>query len=345
MERKLGTFGLADLYVERKRKRPNFLDAVSGLIKWDYVEKLLRRRLRRSEKNAVGVKAYPALVMFKILLLQSWHNLSDQEMEYALADRISFTRFAGFSMEDETPDHTTICRFRTLLLERNLLNKLLAIVNNQLEAQGKLVKKGCIVDATIIPSAAHPTKTVDIEQITEDRKEDEAAPQVSVTVQYSRDTEAAWTKKGKEYFYGYKAHMATDSEHGFILCAHVTPANCADTTELSRVAANAVLPVRSRVYADKGYTSAKNSELLQSLQLRDGIMSKATRNHPLSYRKQKRNRLISAIRGTVERTFGTLKQVYGLRRASYIGKAKVELEFLLAAIAYNIKKAVFLKPA
>ena len=123
MERNLGTYGLADFFVEKKRQRPGFLDAVSGLIRWGRIEKFLSKKLGRGEADAVGVKAYPAIVMFKVLLLQSWHNLSDFDMEYALYDRISFTRFAGFSLEDETPDHTTICRFRNLLLEKNLLQK------------------------------------------------------------------------------------------------------------------------------------------------------------------------------------------------------------------------------
>lgn len=342
MERKLGTYGLADFYAEHKRKRPNFLDAVAGLIKWERIEKLLRKKLGRSEENAAGVKAYPSLVMFKVLLLQSWHNLSDLDMEYSLADRNSFVRFAGFSLEDETPDHTTICRFRNLLLKRKLLDKLLDEVNGQLQAQGKLIKKGSIVDASIISSSAHPTKQVDIENVSEDRKEEASSPDLTVTVRYSVDTEAAWTKKGTRYFYGYKAHVATDSQDGFILSAHVTPANRADTVEFSKVVAKANLAPKARVYADKGYTSESNTVFLREKGLRSAIMNKAVRNRPLEKRERQRNRCISAIRSTVERIFGTLKRGYGLSRASYIGRAKVELEFMLCAIAYNLKKAVLL---
>ena len=341
MERELGTFGLADFYAAQKRSRPNFLDAVAGLIRWPRVERLLKKKLRRSEENAVGVKAYPALVMFKVLLLQSWHNLSDADMEFALHDRISFCRFAGFSLEDETPDHTTICRFRNRLLEKGLLQKLLDEVNGQLQTQGKLVKKGCIVDASIISSAAHPTKRVDIENIPEDRKEDDT-PNVSVTVSYSHDEDAAWTKKGNRYFYGYKVHMSTDSKNGFILSGHITPANHSDTRELDVVLTRSRMPGKVRAFADKGYCSAHNQDVLKQHNLKSGIMDKGTRNRSLTPRQKLRNRLISAVRGTVERTFGTLKQVYGLARASYIGKAKVELEFLLSAIAFNLKKAVFL---
>ena len=341
MERKIGAFGIADFVAEQRRKRPNFLDAVSAMIQWERIEKLLRKKLGRSEENAVGVKAYPTLVMFKVLLLQSWFTLSDEDMEYALHDRISFTRFTGFSLEDETPDHTTICRFRNLLVEKKLLDKLLNEINDQLMRQGKLVKTGCSVDASIIPSANHPTKRVDIDLVPEDRKEDEA-PVPTVTVSYSKDTDAAWTKKGAQFYYGYKVHAATDTRNGFILAGHVTPANRSDTMELAAVVDAANLPERTRVYADKGYTSKKNSEELQARHLKDGIMGKASRNRALAAREQKRNRLISGVRSIVERSFGTLKQTYGLARASYMGIAKVEGEFLLCSIAFNLKKAVFL---
>ena len=340
MERKIGTFGLADFFAAQRRKRPNFLDAVDTMLKWDRIEKLLRKKLGRAEENAVGVKAYPALVMFKVLLLQSWFNLSDEDMEYALHDRISFVRFTGFSLEDETPDHTTICRFRNLLMEKKLLHKLLDEINAQLIRQGKLVKTGCAVDASIIPSANHPIKRVDIDVVPEDRKETENV-KPAVSVSYSKDKNAAWTKKGQRYYYGYKIHVATDVRNGFVLSGHATAANVSDTGELAAVADGAKLAKGIRVYADKGYTSQKNSEALQERKLKDGIMSKASRNRKLSEREQHRNRLISSVRSIIERTFGTLKHIYGLSRASYTGVGKVEGEFLLCAIAFNLKKAIF----
>ena len=341
MERKLGTFGPADFMAAQRRARPNFLDAIDSMLKWQRIEKLLRKKLGRSEENAVGVKAYPSLVMFKVLLLQSWFNLSDEDMEFALHDRISFVRFTGFSLEDETPDHSTICRFRNLLVEKKLLHKLLDEINGQLMCQGKLVKSGCAIDATIIPSGNHPNKRVDIDIVPEDRKEDEA-PLSEPTISYSVDTDAAWTKKGQNFHYGYKAHVATDTRDGFVLAGHVTPANHSDTGELEAIMDNTDLPEGTRIYADKGYTSNKNSQVLQRKNLKNGIMAKATRARKLSAREQKRNRLISSVRGIIERSFGTLKQVYGLARASYRGIAKVEGEFLLCAMAFNLTKALFL---
>jgi len=139
--------------------------------------------------------------MFKILLLQSWYELSDQATEEALIDRYSFSRFAGISLDEDVPDHTTICRFRNLLAEKKLLQKLLNEVNGQFASQGKLVKTDCVVDATIISSASHPRKQVDVEMVAVDREED-IGSECEVTVSYSSDSEAAWTRKGSRYSTG-----------------------------------------------------------------------------------------------------------------------------------------------
>ena len=343
MERKLGQFGLADFFAEKRRRNPNFLDAVNEVLNWSKLEQKLHKKLERSNHNSVGVKAYPALSMFKILLLQSWYGLSDLSMEESLCDRYSFSRFVGICLGEDVPDHTTICRFRNLLAKKKLLQPLLDEVNGQLASQGKLVKSGCVVDATLISSSARPRKRVEIEMIAVDRDEDEdTISKYQVTESYSKDAEAAWTRKGSQYHYGYKGHMAVDADKGFILTGHVTPANHSDTKELERLVSKSNLPSKSRVYADKGFCSQANRDKLCDRTLKNGIMDKATRGYKLSERQKHRNRLISAVRGIVERSFGTLKRCYGLHRTKYLGVVKVEAEFLLAALAFNIKKAVYL---
>lgn len=213
---------LTDYFADRRRrKRPTFLDDIQKVIDWHPLEKFLRRKLRRS-KDAVGNPAYSPLLMFKILLLQRWYTLSDEALETALYDRISFARFAGLSLEGEVPDATTICRFRSSLAERNLLTKLLGLLNKQLEAKDVLVRKGAIVDATVVASARRPIKTIDI--MPEDREEGEDDAGVKAVISYSDDTEAAWLRKGKKCYFGDKVHAATESRDGFILGGHVTPA-------------------------------------------------------------------------------------------------------------------------
>ena len=103
--------GFADFLIESRRRSTNVLDKINDLIDWRPIEKRLNKDLKRKPCSQGNVP-YPALNMFKSLLLQCWHNLSDQDTEDALADRISFSRFAGFSLDHEVPDASTICRFR-----------------------------------------------------------------------------------------------------------------------------------------------------------------------------------------------------------------------------------------
>jgi len=344
MERQMGLFGIADFVVKQNRNKATFLDGVSAMIKWKSIEALLHRALGRNQEVHAGAKSYPALIMLKILLLQQWYGLSDMETEAALIDRISFVRFTGLSLEDSVPDHTTICRFRNLLVEKEILKLLLDAINGQLAKQGKLVKKGVAVDASIISSSARPRKQVDVETAATDRDEADTPPASDVTVTYSHDADAAWTKKGKAYHYGYKAHTCVDAESGLVLSTHATPANYSDTGELARLVTDSHLLEKTRVYADKGYTSVKNSEFLKSEKCKDGIMDRAWRNKPLTARERTRNKQISQRRYIVERVFGTLKQHYGIARASYIGILKVQGELLLSSLAYNLKRALFLLP-
>ena len=136
--------------------------------------------------------------------------------------------------------------------------------------------------------------------------------------------------------------MATDAKHGFIIGGHVTLANTADTKELMEVVTESKTPSGSMVFADKGYASNNNRCDLEEKQLTDGIMYKGARNHPLSEPQRMVNRAISRIRGKVERAFGTLKKDYRFQRTRYLGCAKVKLEFLLNAMAFNLKKTALM---
>jgi IS5 family transposase len=330
--------GFLDLAVEQGKKVRTFLDDVERLVDWRPVEKLLKKELKRN-RDAVGNPAYPPLAMFKILLMQRWWNLSDQGMDDTLADRISFRRFAGLSFGYDTPDSTTICRFRNHLLQLGLDQKLFDLIGRQLEEHQLVVKQGVIVDATIVESSRRSRKTMVVE---ESEADDEDDPQYDVNTTYSDDVEAKWTIKAGKPYYGYKVHMATDAEHGFILGGHATPANRSDTKELMEVVAGARVVEGSMVFADKGYSSVDNRCSLQEADLTDGIMYKAARGRKLSEAEAIMNRAISRLRGKVERAFGTLKRDYRFQRARYLGCAKVQLEFMLNAMAFNLKKAALM---
>jgi len=335
---KFTTMGFADYFIEQRKHANTFLDTVDEFIEWKNIEKLLKKKYKKT-MSADGRPAYPPLPMFKLLLLQRWYGLSDPGLEDALNDRISFIRFSGFSLSSPLPDYSTICRFRNTLLELNLYERLFEEILKQLEDKGLLVKEGAIVDATIIESSRRPKKVLEI--MPEDRKEEDTTD-VSSIISYSNDTDATWIKKGKRPYYGYKAHISVDAKDGYVIGGHVTPANTADTTELEKLVHALNLPEGAMVFADKGYASENNRNILAQKKLNDGIMDKAARNKALTLIQIIVNRLISSVRYKVERSIGTLKRGYHFTRMRYIGLKKGNMEFLLNAMAFNMKKAVLM---
>ncbi len=330
--------GFADMAAVRRKRNKTTPEKIDELVDWRPIEMLLKKKLRR-KPDAVGNPSYPALSMFKALLLQSWYGLSDRELSENLEDRISFSHFCGFSLDNEVPDNSTICRFRNQLHEKDLAKPLLDMINNQIAAGGLEIKAGIIVDASIVESARRPRKKQEV--IPVDRQEDDEPESggYEVKTSYSGDVDAAWTRKGNRAWYGYKVHMAVDGEHGFIMAGHATPANRADCKEMMAVVNQCELERGSPVAADKGYSSAANRSALKDAGLFDLIMYKAVKSRPLTKAERMVNRAISGCRGSVERAFGTLKKDYRLARARYLGAAKLGLQLLIDAMAYNLKKA------
>lgn len=340
MTDKFTTKGLADYFLDQRRLSNAFLDKIDVLIDWASIEKVLRKKYRKTA-SADGRPAYPALPMFKLLLLQRWYGLSDPGLEEAVNDRISFIRFSGFSVSSPLPDYSTICRFRNTLLELSLFEKLFEEINRQLEEKGILVRRsnGAILDATIIESSRRPRKVVEV--MPEDRKEEEAGSS-SPTVTYSDDPDATWIMKGKRPYYGYKAHIAVDGHKGFILGGHITAAHVADITQFENLLEESHLPKDTPVFADKGYSSRRNREILKERGHIDGIMHKAARGRPLTFLERLVNRLISSVRYKVEQDIGTLKRGYRFSRMRYIGVMKGNMEFILTAMVFNLKKAALM---
>jgi IS5 family transposase len=301
-------------------------------IQWE----LVVARLGRLGRSGLGPNGYDMTSMVKALILQAWHSLSDAELEEALRLRMDFMLFSGFS--GDVPDETTICRFRNLLVAHGGQEKLLKEVNKQLRWLKLQVKpsRGAVLDATIIESAARPHDKEYEAEVT-DRKEDEAVFSiVSEQASTSADTDAAWLKKGKRSYYGYKAFVITDSDEGYIERVHTTPANVSEMTEMENALGD-LTP--SRLYADKGSASKANRESLRARKIKSAIMHKAQRNKPLTQRQKHFNKLVSTRRYIVEQCFGTLKRRFDCARASYFGIEKVNAWMHVKAVAFNLLKA------
>jgi len=328
---------LADTMIDfRARKiKKTFFNQINTLIDWKPIKALIDKDYKKG-KSAVGKPSYDGLLLFKMLLLQTWYGLSDYEIEDRLNDSISFSYFCGMSIDQVAPDHSTLSRFRTALTQTGTFEKLFAAFNAQLEAHNIIIKKGIIVDASVVDTPLKPKGKTNY-SVTEDRGEE-----VQIKKEYSSsvDTEASWIKKRGKLHFGYKKHYVTDEE-GIILGVVTTKASKNEISNLEEVldSVNVELPENIPLQADKGYQSKKNAEILKNRKLKNQILKKAKKNKVLTNWEKKFNKLISKTRYKVERTFGSIKRWFGGGLARYRGIKKMHTQNLMEAMCYNLYRS------
>ena len=302
-------------YVEKRKTKRVFLKQIEALINWESVTTLLEKHYPKGHSGG-GRSAYPALVLFKMTLLQTWYNLSDYGIEEQVNDSLSCMRFCGLDLEDEVPDHSVVCRFRKALNQSGAWEVLLHQINSQFTKHGVWVKQGAIVDASVTPTPRKPKgkSTYTIPAKSNDPLSKQEKPAV--------DQEARWVKKAGKLQYGYKRHYLAEAQEGLVLAVHTTSANTHDSLLLEDCLRKVKLPARSRVLADKGYCAQANEALLHSKGLRSGIQRKAYRNKPLTIWEKRYNKLVGKQRYKIERVFGSIKRWFGKLEARYVGLAK-----------------------
>ncbi|MBI4238585.1 MAG: IS5 family transposase [Deltaproteobacteria bacterium] len=293
------------------------LDGVTAVLDWSAIEGLLSPIY----SSRSGRPSYPLVTLFRSLLLGCWYRLSDVQLEAQLARDLVFRKFVLLGLNEGTPDHSTLSRFRQQLEAHALWEKLLAEVNRQLTAQHIIMQWGqvSIIDASVIE--AH--------QSGPGKRKDGSA---------TRDPEAGWnvkqnTRGKKTSTYGYSFHSNVD-EDGFILGYDMTPGNVHDSQRFEELFTGE----EAAVYADSAYASRATEKKLAARGIRNHVQRKGYRNHPISDTDRERNKEIGVTRSVVERVFGTLKRHYGMGRTRFLGLLRNTVHCGLLAIAYNVRK-------
>lgn len=341
MEKQIITMADQEL-ARRIEKQDHFLKDIEHMINWKRIQKVLSKvEIRRT--SVAGRDAFSAEVMFRIMLLQIWYNLSDYQMEEQLGYNIMFMWFCGLSLENPVPDHSTICRWRARFSKKGIYENLLKEINNQITGHDIRINEGTILDATIVESHARPRKKVIIE--TEPIGDDDIPgaqifQPTDLIVEESKDADARWIKKGKKSTYGYKGHVAVDIETGLVQDMIVTSANIYDGHMLAPLVNELNLETGSEVLADKGYCSAENEAFLKKMSLVSKIMKKKKKNQLADSDLIEHNQAISRYRYRIERSFGALKKHFGWSRSIYVGLQKTWDYLLMGAIAFNIKRTL-----
>jgi transposase, IS5 family len=193
------------------------LEAIKKIVRWEDFRsdiEAVTDTKPEERKSSAGRRPYDAILKFKVLVLQSLHNLSDEQTEYLIRDRLSFMRFLDLELEDAVPDATTIWLFREALAQAGLIDRLFERFGQHLEAEGYIARGGQIIDATIVSVPKQRNTKEENEAIKAGKTPEGWEKQPAKDAQ--KDKDARWTKKNDESFYGYKNHVGVDKAHNLI---------------------------------------------------------------------------------------------------------------------------------
>lgn len=279
----------------KKTRREVFLEEMELVVPWKALLKLIEPHYPVAGR---GRRPYPLDSMLRVHLMQNWFALSDPAMEEALYEIASLRSFAQLSLNEAIPDETTILNFRHLLEESDLAEDILKAVNAHLSRKGLLLKRGSIVDATII-----------------------AAPSSTKNAEGKRDPDMHQTKKGEQWFFGMKAHIGVDADSGLVHTVTTTAANESDVEQV----ADLLHGKEEHVWGDSGYRGAQarvNREELQwHIAARPSDIARMPEGRARK-RVQKQEHRKASIRAKVEHPFRVIKRQFGFVKVRFRGLAK-----------------------
>lgn len=340
--------------LEELSEKSDFLEKIKQLIDFEIFRQDLEKAVPRKSREKGGRPAFDHILMFKILLLQTYHNLSDERTEFLLKDRLTFMRFLDLGLNDRVPDANTIWLFREALTEAGAIEGLFRRFDASLRQAGYLTMGGQIIDASVvlaprqrmtqeekqivkaggIPQAwkDHPAKLAQkdqdarwmVRQGRKPQKEEKTSKVVMIAVPY----------------FGYKSHLSTDRWHGFIRRWTVSDAASYDGDKLRHLLDKE--NTASSVWADTAYQSEKNQSYLEENGFSSKIHFKRQKGKLLCKRHALANIARSKVRSRIEHVFGYQKSAMSLFIRS-IGLARAKTRIGLANLAYNIRRFLWLE--
>ncbi len=345
-------FGLSE-QLEKLSKHGDPLEVLGATVDFEHFRGWLVEGLGHGDGSKGGRPSFDPVSMFKALILQTQHNLSDARMEFMIRDRLSWMRFLGFDLGGPTPDKNTLRHFRNRLTETGTLKRVMKAFDWQLKKKGYIPMSGQIVDASLVPAPKQRNTEGEREAIKAGKSAKEIWPDAPNKAA-QKDVNARWTLKigGKVRHkpdgtplpmiavpvFGYKSHIAIDRRFGFIREAAVTSASAADGRQLRHLVTTE--NTSSEVWADSAYRSQKNEKWLASKMLTSRIHRRKPAGKPMPEATARANAKKSAVRARIEHVFAHQKNRFGLFIRT-IGIARAEAKLTLANLAYNFDRLVF----
>jgi len=312
------------------------LQKLDKVINWDIFRKPIEEALHVEPKAPGGRPAYDKVLMFKIVILQKYYNLSDEKTEFQIKDRLSFMQFLGLQIGDNVPDEKTIWLFKEQLKEKKLSQTLFELFTSQLISNGIVAREGSMVDASFVDVPKQRNSREDNVDIKKGAipiafsKKDENGKRSKLC---QKDTEASWMTKNNERHYGYKNHINADAKTKIITTYSVSSASPHDSTELE----NLVNEEDSTLYADSAYRSVKIEKYLESKDCKSHVHEKGYRGNPLDTQQKLTNSIKSKIRARVEHIFGYMtNSMNDALHMTSIGIQRIESNIGFLNLTYNL---------
>jgi len=317
---------------------PTGLDKLNAVIDFEIFRPTLIEALGYKDRVDRGGNApFDPVFMFKVVVLQKYFSLSEEQTEFQIRDRFSFMRFLRLSPGDAVPDKNTVWDFKELLGSETV-GLLFRQLDGVLGSRGLHGKECVIVDASFVEVPRQRNTRGENQTIKEGRTPEDWKDQPAKLRQ--KDTDARWTKKNHQVRYGYKNHIKCDARSKLIRRYRVSPANLHDSQTFGEL----LEPDDHTVWADSAYRSKESLKLLRSRKLKARVCQKGSRNAPLTTRQKRENRKKSSIRSRVEHIFGVQTYQMKSHRIRTIGILRAAREIGLGNLVYNLLRMVHLTP-
>jgi IS5 family transposase len=316
------------------------LEKLDKVVDFEMFRQMLQDRLSKEPQGKGGRPPYDYVMMFKILILQRYYNLSDDQVEYQINDRMSFMRFLNLSIADDIPDSKTVWHFREQLTDLDLSEELFALFLKELDRLHLIVNEGKIIDASFVEVPRQRNSRDENSQI-----KSGAIPErfkANPHVQPQKDIDARWTKKNNVNYFGYKNHLKQDAGSKLIVKYRVTDASVHDSQ-----ATDALLDEKDRgedFYADSAYSGEPQEKIIAGKEMNNQVCEKGVRNHPLSEEQKAANREKSRVRSRVEHIFGFMEMSMNEMYIQCIGIKRATSIIGLMNLTYNMYRKIQLMP-
>ncbi len=287
-------------------------------------------------KSNAGRKPWDEILIFRVLALQQLYNLSDDQIEYQIRDRLSFMRFLDLGIEDKVPDAKTVWLYREKLAKAGMVKTLFDKFDAYLRDNGYLAMGGQIIDASIVPVPKQRNSREENEAIKAGEVPDDWDTRPNKKRQ--KDVDARWTKKHGKSHYGYKNHINADRRYKFVREYDISEASLHDSQKFDDLIDGD--NTSSDFWADSAYRSDKTESTLREKCYRSHIHHKGKRGKPLSERQIKANKTRSKVRVRVEHVFGFQQRSMGGKFIRTIGLTRAAMKIGMMNLVYNMNRLV-----